>query len=580
MHVNKLKMNIRNKIKNVFIAVALALACLPQAKAQQAYPKHETRAVWLTTLSGLDWPKKKATSIESRKKQQRELCNILDQLKRAGVNTVMFQARIRGTVAYPSKSEPWDAAFSGSFSKSPGYDPLQFAIDECHKRGMELHAWMVTIPVGKWNSAGCKALRKKNPKLLIKVGEEGFMNPEVAATGDYIARMCEEVASNYDVDGIHLDYIRYPETWKKKTSKSVGRSHITGIVKKIHLKVKANKPWIKLTCSPIGKYDDLTRFSSKGWNARTRVCQDAQAWLRDGLMDGLYPMMYFNGNNFYPFALDWKEKSYGKPVAAGLGIYFMRDKNWPLEDIKRQMEVSRKCGLGHAYFRSEFFTDNLKGLYDFAEMSFDNGLALSEPMTWQNNYAPAPPSNLTIDRFNIADHIEWDAAAQQHHNGSYLMYNIYASNTYPVNINDARNLIATRLRANSYTIKHKENAPYKHYAVTAVNRYGNESQPATTVNLTENDMPRTANTMTGNTLYMPKLPNNLDAEFVVIETAQGTITTMQPYYSRVDITNLKPGAYVVKTLGRKAVPHRIGWLKVYRKQDNKNVYRLSVEWEK
>lgn len=88
-----------------------------------------------------------------------------------------------------------------------------------------------------------------------------------------------------------------------------------------------------MSCSPIGKYKDLSRFSSYGWNAYERVCQDAQAWLRDGLMDELFPMMYFRGNQFYPFALDWNEHSYGRIVAPGLGIYFMRRERrtgpWP-----------------------------------------------------------------------------------------------------------------------------------------------------------------------------------------------------------------------------------------------------------
>lgn len=79
---------------------------------------------------------------------------------------------------------------------------------------------------------------------------------------------------------------------------------------------------MKLSCAPIGKFDDLTRYSSHGWNAYNKGCQDAQRWLREGLMDQIYPMMYFRGNQFYPFAMDWKENSYGKTIVPGLGIYF------------------------------------------------------------------------------------------------------------------------------------------------------------------------------------------------------------------------------------------------------------------
>ncbi len=177
--------------------------------------------------------------------------------------------------------------------RSPGYDALQFAIDECHKRGMELHAWVVTIPVGKWNALGCKTLRQKMPKLIKKIGADGYMDPENSRTGDYLANICREITHKYNVDGIHLDYIRYPETWNIKVSREQGRRYITNIVRKIHDAVKAEKPWVKMSCSPVGKSDDLSRYRSFGWNAYTKVCQDAQGWLKSGLMDELFPMMYF-----------------------------------------------------------------------------------------------------------------------------------------------------------------------------------------------------------------------------------------------------------------------------------------------
>jgi uncharacterized lipoprotein YddW (UPF0748 family) len=98
------------------------------------------RAVWITTLSGLDWPRTKATNASTRESQKNELCQIFDQLKAANINTILLQTRIRGSVIYPSAIEPWDIALTGKYDQNPGYDPLQFAIEEAHKRGMELHA--------------------------------------------------------------------------------------------------------------------------------------------------------------------------------------------------------------------------------------------------------------------------------------------------------------------------------------------------------------------------------------------------------------------------------------------------------
>ena len=114
-----------------------------------ATPKREVRAMWLTTIGGLDWPRTYATNASTIERQKEELRNILDDYQRAGINTVLLQTRVRATTIYPSRYEPWDGCVSGQPGRSPGYDPLAFAIDECHRRGMELHAWVVTIPIGK-----------------------------------------------------------------------------------------------------------------------------------------------------------------------------------------------------------------------------------------------------------------------------------------------------------------------------------------------------------------------------------------------------------------------------------------------
>jgi uncharacterized lipoprotein YddW (UPF0748 family) len=443
--------------------------------------KHEIRAVWLTTIGGIDWPHSYATTPQTVRQQKQELTRILDQLRQANINTVLLQTRVRATTIFPSSMEPWDGCLSGKPGTSPGYDALQFAIDECHKRGMQCHAWIVTIPVGKWNTLGCKTLRQKYPKQIIKIGEEGYMNPEMPQTANYLARFCEEVTQRYDIDGIHLDYIRYPETWKLKVSRSQGRSNITNIVRKIYNSVKALKPWVMVSCSPIGKYDDLPRYKSSGWNANTTVCQDAQGWLRDGIMDALFPMMYFQGNNFYPFAVNWKEFSYGRFVVPGLAIYMLhpKERNWGLDILQREMYVIRNQGMGHAFFRSKFLTDNTKGIYSFTK-GFNMHPALIPAMTWMGKRPPSSPQSLNIQRGMAADRLTW-STIHNNADGEYLLYNVYASEQYPVNINDAALLVATRQKDTSVIVPHGGRT--LHYAVTAIDRYGNESTPSFTLQI-------------------------------------------------------------------------------------------------
>lgn len=537
--------------------------------AQLPVAKHEVRAVWLTTIGGLDWPHCYARSESSAAKQKKELCEILDKLKAANVNTVLLQTRIRGTVIYPSAYEPWDGCLSGVPGTAPGYDALQFATDECHKRGMELHAWVVTIPVGKWDKEGCKRLRAKHSSMIKKIGDEGYMNPERKETGEYLAKICREITENYDIDGIHLDYIRYPETWNERLDRNQGRRNITEIVRRINSAVKTVKPWVKMSCSPIGKYDDLTRYRSRGWNARTKVCQDAQAWLRDGLMDELFPMMYFRGDQFYPFALDWKENDHGRIISVGLGIYFMspKEKDWDIDVITRQMNVLRSHGMGHAYFRSKFFTDNLKGLYDIAKTETDNYPALIPPITWQSDAKPLPPSRLTLTATADGDMLSWSGARDMS-DGPNLLYNVYASAEYPVNTDDARNLIATRYRNEAVIIPRKKGAAPLHYAVTATDRYGNESQPAATPAKAKTSFVASCTAMLrndGRTLQVPAKGKVLDADYLTIETLQGNIIAIRPYRgSGTDISDIPEGMYTLKSLGRKGVTHRLGHFTVKR----------------
>lgn len=522
-------------------------------------PKREVRAVWLTTIGGLDWPHSYAQNELMAGRQKQELRDILDKLQRAGINTVLFQARVRGTVVYPSQLEPWDGCLSGVPGRSPGYDPLAFVIDECHKRGMELHAWVVTIPVGKWNALGCKTLRNKYPHLIKRVGEEGYMDPENTATATYLANFCKEITDRYDVDGIHLDYIRYPETWKINIAHDAARRNITTIVRAIGEKVKASKPWVKYSCSPIGKFSDLSRFASNGWNAYAKVCQDAQGWLRDGLMDALFPMMYFQGNHFFPFAIDWAEQSYGRMLVPGLGIYFMSssEKNWSLDVITREMQVARQYGMGHAYFRSKFFTDNLKGIYTYAQRIFTPTLALPPAMTWENNKLPTPPSELNTSEEQGKAIISW-RGGRSANNSPYILYNVYASTSYPVDVTDARNLIAMRYAKNRIVVSPRNAQMY--FAVTSIDRYGNESQPLQTGKAAggvKNELKMLA--YSDGKVSLPKSADATWGRVWVVETLQGQhVATLSSMADKLDVRSINDGVYVLRALNSKGVGHRLG----------------------
>ncbi len=573
------------KIMRRIYILFLLLGLFLSAKAQSFVyndqaPKYEVRAVWLTTIGGIDWPHSYSQSPHSAEKQKQELRQILDRLQQAKINTVLIQTRVRGTMIYPSDIEPWDGCLSGFPGKSPGYDALQFAIDECHKRGMELHAWVVTIPVGKWNALGCKSLRQKYPTLIKKIGADGYMNPEDSRTGDYLAHICQEITHRYNVDGIHLDYIRYPETWNIRVSREQGRRYITSIVEKIHRAVKAEKPWVKMSCSPVGKYDDLSRYWSHGWNANTKVCQNAQGWLRDGLMDELFPMMYFRGEQFYPFAIDWQEQSHGKIVVPGLGIYFLDPKEgkWNIDDVTAEMQHTRNLGMGYAFFRNKFLLDNRQGILDFTDR-FNAYPSLIPPMTWASKHTPAQPQQLKVTETGGKTRISWNNT-YSYTDGSriqtpYIYNNLYASHTYPVDVTDARNLIAARHLGNSITLDGEmgtadENPLY--FAVTASDGYGIESQATQEF---QADAQRNRNhygaakmlACDGKKVNLGETGKNLETRVVLVKTLQEVVAAQ--FYitdNQVNISRLKPGIYRLQSLDKRGIRHTLG---TFVKKENK-----------
>ena len=533
-------------------------------------PKRETRAVWLTTLANLDWPKTYARSAESIEQQKQELIDILDKYQKANINTVLLQARVRAATIYPSDIETWDRCITGIEGRAPGYgyDPLAFAVTECHKRGMELHAWIATIPVGAKNSLGCRTLKQKGFRIR-NYATGSYLDPADPSVAPYLASICGEIVRKYDVDGINLDYIRYPDGWARPSYRDGDtpddrRSNITIIVRAIHDEVKSIKPWVKMSCSPIGKHADLARYSSKNFNAHDRVSQEAQEWLKLGLMDQLYPMQYFRGDNYYPFLADWVENAYKREIVTGLGTYFLdpREGNWTLGDLTRQMYVSRDLGVGHAHFRSYFLTANKQGVYDF-EKQFNAVLALTPTVqgVTSNGSAPQPiNASLVERREDKSVTLAWKAVSPY--------YNIYASHSYPVDTEDARNLLYARYTGQIINLKNVN--PNLYFAVRGMDRYGHETAALqeNRNNLTTSKSSVSLLANDGNTVTLPAAAKLTDADHYVILSLQGVILRIVSAKSvrnnQLYIGSLSDGMYSLKVYNHKKKSFMLGSFMVKR----------------
>ena len=242
------------------------------------------------------------------------------------------------------------------------------------------------------------------------------------------------------------------------------------------------KPWVKVSTCPVGKYRDTSRYSSRGWNAFYTVYQDPQGWLGEGIQDQIYPMMYFQGNSFYPFALDWQEQSNGRQVIPGLGIYFLHpdEGKWTRDEVDRQINFIRNQKMaGEGHYRVKYLMDNTQGIYDELIENFYAYPALQPPMTWLDNVPPSAPSALKVTSIdNGYTELNWQPATDNDQRNK-PMYVIYASNEYPVDTKKAENIVAQSIRETSYIYAPIQpwNAK-KYFAVTAIDRCGNESTPA------------------------------------------------------------------------------------------------------
>lgn len=544
-----------SKTKYGFLPLFFLFFLLQVANAQISPLKYETRAVWLTTLNGLDWPRTKATTAAGREKQKKELTDILDKYQELHLNTVLLQTRVRGSMIYPSAYEGWDPCLTGQPGRDPGYDPLQFAIEECHKRGLELHCWMVTIPSGNatvHRQLGQKTVTKTHPNLVKKIKDYWYLDPGNPQTPEYLATLCEEITRKYDIDGIHFDFIRYIENssdildrdsyrryGNKQDKATWRRNNITACVRAMYKAIKNIKPWVKVTCAPLGKYRDTDRFSSTGWNGYNKVYQEAQKWMKEGIMDGLFPMAYYKGDHFYPFILDWKENTDQRPVTPGLGIYFLHpsEGNWVLADVQRQMNYCRSLGLGVAHYRSKFLTDNTKGLYDWCKKEFYINPALPTPLTWQTTEQPTQPDELKIENNNGITSLHWNEVIDNT-TKSYVTYNVYRSSSPVVDINLPQNLISARQRSTDY---HEETYGMEYYyAITSVNRFGIESAPLQSLSGPKAE-PQEFEYSAGSL----KVTNVSDAKAVIVKDLNNRVVKTFSIHDKMIVSDLQTGSYQV-----------------------------------
>ncbi|MCK9343550.1 MAG: family 10 glycosylhydrolase [Massilibacteroides sp.] len=460
-------------------------------------PKVEVRAVWLTTYSGLDWPRFPATGSTSRKAQQADLCEKLDRLAEANFNTIFIQARIRGDVMYKSSYERMSAVFSGVEGRWPGYDPLRFVIQECHKRGMECHAWFVTFPLGSVRNVraqGKHSVVSQHRSLCLPFKSQWYLNPGLPATSDYLTTLVRELVATYDIDGIHFDYIRYPDkvtsfpdySSYRRYGKGLKRDewrrqNLNRLMARFYDEVKKIKPWVQVSCASLGKYHRLVEMPDVGWTAYESVCQDPAQWLAKGKLDMVVPMMYYRYTNYFPFLDDWVRHANGRLIVSGLGAYRMDEQegDWALNDVTDQMDYQRyHGGSGSAFFRCQYVLNSPKKFYQELKESYYPYPALLPPLKWLNQDRPVSPGPIQVIEKDAELILTWTPSAEA--STKRVTYNLYGTHTDSVDFNSPKDLLLEGILDTSVVLSIDTNQVQTFtFAVTASSRYHMESLPDT-----------------------------------------------------------------------------------------------------
>lgn len=500
-------MNFSSLLKrSALAAVLLAIAALPMSSGV----KREVRSVWMATVWALDWP----SSTSSTTAQKNEMVKYLDVLQKNNFNAVYFQVRTMSDAFYKSSYEPWSSYLTGTRGKDPGWDPLAFVVEECHKRGIECHAWVnpYRFSTGSnWSTAQDQALKSAG-MLLAYTKSDGktttILNPGLESVRKRIVDVCKEIISNYDVDGLVFDDYFYPEgipvtssagdydLWQKSgASMTFGdwrRNNVNQMVADVYKMVQQQKPYVRFGISPAGAACTSAAVAAKHGIDRCPVASDWQydgifsdpvAWLEAGTVDYISPQLYWKTNHktnpFGPMTKWWSyvAKHFGRHHYASHSISFLNSSNttsdW--EEIGKQVQFSRDYteneAPGAVFYSAAYVTGKKQsGFGEWLQVNKFQNKALTPAIDWKKSDLEKVQVSALSKRATV---LSWAGVD----NVRYSVYAVPESvnvETLDSNI-PAEYLLGVSYKT-TYTMPDDKKSGYN-YAVCVLDRYGNEYEP-------------------------------------------------------------------------------------------------------
>jgi uncharacterized lipoprotein YddW (UPF0748 family) len=409
------------------LAILLAFAAradVPATDKPPATPR-EFRGVWVASVNNIDWPSKKGLSTAE---QEAGLRAIFDKAAELNLNAVIFQIRPMADALYRSELEPWSEYLSGALGKppSPLYDPLELAVQEAHKRGLELHAWFNPFRARHPSSTSPvpdNHLIKRRPDLAKRYGAHYWLNPTSKEVQEHSLRVILDVVRRYDVDGIHIDDYFYPYKEKDPNGKALNfpdentwveyqlasgtlrradwrRVAINHFIERMYHEVKKAKPWVQVGISPFGIWKPDNPPGITGFNAFAEIYADSRLWFKEGWCDYLAPQLYWpihQQSQSFPRLLAWWNEQNDHHRHLWPGLYTSRvtgaAKGWPANEIADQIMLTRKQpgATGDIHFSMKALVHNAGGVADALKEVYAKA-ALVPATTWAKVETPVKPT--------------------------------------------------------------------------------------------------------------------------------------------------------------------------------------------
>ena len=409
----------------VLLASSLSGSTLSYAPSNIKPPPlpREFRAVWVASVGNINWPSRVGLSTAE---QKTELVSIFNKAAELRLNAVLFQVRPACDALYVSSYEPWSEYLTGRMGHGPQppYDPLAFAVDEAHKRGMELHAWFNPFRArySKAMSPIASAhISKSQPSLVKAYGKFLWLDPGESAVHEHSLKVILDVVRRYDVDGVHLDdyfypyperdsreqIIDFPDTSSWNRYRASGgrldrddwrRENVNRFVEQLYSRVKQYKPHVKVGLSPFGIWRPGVPSQIRGFDAYERLYADSRKWLMEGWTDYFSPQLYWSINapeQSFPVLLNWwaGQNPKQRHLWPGISVHGPDGKR-SAGEVANQVTTRRRAGGsdGIAFWGLKALMANRNGVADLLRNSVytDNALVPASP--WLDRMAPSQPA--------------------------------------------------------------------------------------------------------------------------------------------------------------------------------------------